>query len=643
MARIDISKGDTSLSLLTNNLNYEITKGDFTWVGQGRDPHIVFQRKVAGKYRWIYMPFYNALQINHEVVDDAIISVYDGFKVLGKRIDIKFIVEARILDGGKVDFSIEAENEEGVDVKAVSFPQSFNAKQYDGKNSYTVDSMRQGFLLPDTNKKNINKLFFMTKRWRKINTPEASLPLWGRVCDGHGYCGILENSIDASLFSSIGKNFAFLTSVNWLGSLGKLAYKRVCHMHFYDECDYNTFAKEFRAQEIAQGNFVSIDEKIKQNPKVKELVGAPIIQWKIMQKNDKKSKQYADTHIKKIFNYTFAESEEMFKQFKDCGLEKAYINIAGWGRDGYDNLHPYVLPFAEEAGGTEGMQSLNKTCRELGYIFGLEDQYRDYYLKNKEVYDKELAVKNINGKSKVLKNTAGGKHTFLCATAAKQFIERTYSEIEDADINVDGVQLDGFGSSELDECYNVDHTMTREDCMNARANCFNFFREKGVIACADEVGVHTVKYVDLVKHAPYELSKQEKGLQLGVAVPLVNLVYHDSVFVPWNVEGIGGWGIPKNESGKLHCILNGQNPYFNNSMKVMPREDEERVMARISAIKDVCQVNELVYNAEMLKHEFIFDEEVDSKNKFSKQRTTFSNGVVITVNFKDNTYTVEKE
>jgi hypothetical protein len=43
------------------------------------------------------------------------------------------------------------------------------------------------------------------------------------------------------------------------------------------------------------------------------------------------------------------------------------------------------------AGGWEGMKRLAETCADLGYLFSLHDQYRDYYV-DAPSYDPQFAI-----------------------------------------------------------------------------------------------------------------------------------------------------------------------------------------------------------------------------------------------------------
>ena len=54
--------------------------------------------------------------------------------------------------------------------------------------------------------------------------------------------------------------------------------------------------------------------------------------------------------------------------------------LEGWHNLGYDRQHPDVLPPAPAAGGWEAFKRFVDTCRELGYLAMVHDQYRDYYI-----------------------------------------------------------------------------------------------------------------------------------------------------------------------------------------------------------------------------------------------------------------------
>ena len=113
---------------------------------------------------------------------------------------------------------------------------------------------------------------------------------------------------------------------------------------------------------------------------------------------------------------------------------------------------------------------------------------------------------------------------------------------------------------------------------------------------------------------------------VGIPVPLVNLVYHDCLIIPWigTKDSHGGWGIPGTDSGYMHAILNG-NPVYCSIYA-----DE----ATIAEAEEACALSKKLGFARMLRHEYLDD-------TCRIQRTTFSDGTRITVDFDRRTYTVE--
>ena len=626
MKTASVSGNGITVYAAGKNATYTVERDGFKWHSEGRKPHFYIKKSLFGKTVWIPKGFGSARNYTVEASQDDITCNYSGFRSFGKKLPFSLVTHARIVSDGSVDFSIEAVNESGNDIKAVYFPAPFNAEKYDKNSAYSVDTMRQGFILPDTWKNNRKSIFLLTKYWRKANTGDSYLPFWGRVCGTHGFCGILDNANDSTMFSCYGKRRAFLNSVNWMSSLGKLAYKRTVHFHFYDNCDYNDFAKQFRKQEIEKGHLCTIDEKIKKNPNVEKLIGTPVYHTAIFSNTSPDSKFYKSEKEHSVLHSTFENKVKQLERFHRLGLERLYMHTDGWGERGYDNLCPYVLPPCPQAGGYEGMKALADGCRSLGYMFGLHDQYRDFYYDCKK-FDMNIAVQNEDGTHPYCDIWAGGKHTWMCASQAPEFVKTTYDELAAHGITVDGTYLDVFSIMWGDECFNPQHKITRTESIELRKQCFDYLRDKGIIVCSEEGGHLLVNSLDLVHHSPYAVRPQGGGVAVGIPVPLLNLVYHDCVFVPWIVDGTGGWGIPDGDAGKLHCILNGQTPYLSES------DDDRQMQKYIENVQEVCETEKKVYNSELMSHKFL-------DKSYRVQQTVFSNGTVITVDFDKGTYSV---
>lgn len=628
------------LNFNKRNGNYEITHKGFSWVSDGRKPYIEIRKKFGDKYIKTIRHLNTAMKKKTEYSENKVVTRYSDFVAFGKKLPFTIVCTAEITAENSVTFSIKAENETGYDIQAAYFPAPFNSKKK-GQNSYHVDPMRQGFILPDGYKKNFSTVFGYAHIKRMINTGDAYMPLWGRVCDGNTFSAIVETPYDASLYSCFGKHKAFLNSVYWQSSLGKLSYERKIKFTFTSDGDYNTVAKDYRKYLTDRNELVSIDEKIEKNPNIKKLIGSPVLHHKIYSKINEKSQFYDKNGSNEILCATFGERAEEMKKLKSAGLEKLYIHTDGWGKDGYDNNHPYILPPCEQAGGWEGFKEFADVSRELGYVFALHDQYRDYYYDS-PVFDKEKAIKNIDGTNPYCSIWDGGEHSYLCTEFALDAVKQTYTELEEHGIDVQGVYLDVFSIMQGDECFHEDHKVTREQSMKNRADCFDYLNSKGIIMSSEEPGMQLLNKLALVHHGPHALRPQENGEAVGIPVPLGNLVYHDCLMVPWN--WFNNWGIPKGEDGDLYGALNAGMPYihpYGNELKKIGTDNrtadvgmmnDAELKKELERIAPLCELQAKLYNKEMVKHEFL--------GSYRIQKAVYADGTTVRIDLDKGIYEI---
>ena len=620
--------------------DYEVIHKGFSWVSDGRAPYIIIRKKVGKKYLSTYRPLYSAAKKEFDIADGKIVARLSGYIAFGKKLGFTLVLTAEVTASDTVEFSLRAENETGCDIQAVYFPAPFNSKKK-GDYAYHVDAMRQGFILPDGYGENFASTLAYTKYLRKINTGDCYMPVWGRVCDGHTFTAIVDTPYDACMFSALGRHRAFINSVHWSSSLGKLSYERRIKFIFHEEGDYNTVAKDYRKYLIDSGNFVSIDDKIAVNPNIKKLLGCPVLHHKIYSNINEKSKFYDKNGTNEILYATFGERAEQLRHLKSLGLEKLYIHTDGWGKNGYDNDHPYILPPCEAAGGWDGMRELSRVSRELGYIFALHDQYRDYYYSS-PVFDIEKAVTKIDGSHPYCSIWDGGEHTFLCASQALEFVKKTYGELEEHGIDVQGAYLDVFSVMNGDECFHPQHMITRQQSIAHRAECFDYLNGKGFIMSSEEPAMQLLNNLALVHHGPYSLRPQVDGQAVGVPIPLASLVYHDCIMIPWN--WYGNWGIPKGEDGDLYCALHAGMPYihpFGETVSKIGTDsravdgellDDAGLEAEFKRIKPLTELQAKLYNKEMVRHEFI--------GSYRRQKAVYSDGTSIVIDLDAGTYKI---
>lgn len=499
-------------------------------------------------------------------------------------------------------------------VRFVSFPApvEFDAAAGHG---YTLLPRMQGTLIPAGAP--------IGNRVGTVFERDAYIPMYGQVRDKSGYLAIFDTPYDAH-YAIRGENIAPLFNP----SLGYMAYPRKMLYRFMENCDYNDFAASYRRYLEEKGEVVTLTEKIVKNPAVERLIGVPIIHEGIAVHIHPESDYYQkDEPEKNDFYTSFADRGEQLRALRERGLEEAYIHLDGWGNHGYDNLHPDPLPPHEGAGGTAGMKALSETARCLGYIFGIHDQYRDYYY-DAPSFSMDSAVENLDGSHPFCSVWYGGPHSWLCASLAPEYVRRNYDEFERLGIVIEGSYLDVFSVVFLDECFNQEHPMTREQCARARRQCFDILISRGIIPSSEETLGCMMPSQVLCHHAPYFTSNlgSSEAEAVGIPVPLFNLVYHDCVVIPWigGKDSRGGWGIPCTDSAYMHAILNG-NPVY------CPIQADEN---RIAEVKEACAISKRLAKCRMIKHEFL---SYDCR----KQRTTFSDGTQIEVDFDANTYSIK--
>lgn len=633
-----MKKSNIKLKINEITGDYEVIHNGFSWISDGRAPYIIIRKKVGGKYISTYRTLYSAPKRKFEYSDNKIITRLSGYVAFGRVLDFTLVLTAKITGDDSAEFSVKAENETGYDIQAVYFPAPFNSKKK-GAYSYHIDSMRQGLIMPDGYKENFASTFGFAHYLRKINTGDCYMPIWGRVCDGHTFTAIIDTPYDACMFSAFGRHGAFVNSVHWMSSLGKLSYERKIKFIFHEQGDYNTVAKDYRQYLIYNNQFVSIDDKIKKNKNIEKLVGCPVLHHKIYSKINEKSQFYDKNGNNETLYATFYERAEQIKKLKECGLDKLYIHTDGWGKDGYDNNHPYILPPCEAAGGWDGFREFSKVSRDLGYIFALHDQYRDFYYSS-PVFDMNKAITNIDGSHPYCSIWDGGEHTFLCSSQALEFVKKTYNELEEYGIDVQGAYLDVFSVMNGDECFNPDHKVTREQSIKHRADCFDYLNDKGFIMSSEEPAMQLLNHLALVHHGPFTLRPQENGQAVGIPIPLGNLVFHDCIMVPWN--WFNNWGIPKGDDCDLYCALCAGMPYlhcFGTGLSKVGTDsrtadtellDDESLKKEIARVKPLCDLQARLYNKEMVKHEFL--------GSYRQQKATYSDGTTVTIDLDKNTY-----
>jgi hypothetical protein len=449
------------------------------------------------------------------------------------------------------------------------------------------------------------------------------MPWWGHQKGNSAVLVLIETPEDAGCRFEHPEGGPTRMQLRWIHSLGKLSYLRRVRLCFFKKGSYVDLAKRYRRHVIETGHFVSLKEKIARNPLVGRLIGSPVVHLGILSHIQPESSYYhKDDPAKNHQFVSFDARADQLRQLAKKQIGRAYVHLDGWGFRGYDNLHPDILPPCPEAGGWEGMKRFAETCDQLGYVFAIHDQYRDYYLDAKS-YDSRHTILDRSGNRPYGSTWFGGKQSILCSRLAPGHVRRNYTSLLSHGVKVRGAYLDVFAVVPPDECYNPEHPATRADCLACRGRCLDFIRSTGGVVSSEEPADWAIPHIDLVHHGPYALSPNPgHGPAMGIPVPLFSLVYHDALLLPWSLAK-GAWGIPENDLGYLHGLVNAGMPYL--SLQPGPEE--------LNRVRTMCALHKRVGLLEMTKHEFL-----DESRR--RQRTTFADGTTVVIDLSKETFDI---
>lgn len=518
------------------------------------------------------------------------------------------------LIGNEIVFELAAA-EEKRDLSMVRWPKAIVPKQE--VDFVSVIPRMQGMLVPGNWPQAINA-------GDLCNSRSFYMPWWGQIDGKAGVMTILETSDDAGGEYNHPEGGPTRMAPRWYPSLGQVRYLRTVRYVFDNDTSYVKMAKRYRRYVQERGEFVSLAEKRVRTPALGEVIGKPVIHQGALYHFVQEASLFHKDRIENNHNLrTFDQIAEGLRSLKAAGIDDAYVHLDGWGFYGYDNGHPDVLPVGEEQGGWDGLRRFADTCGELGYLFAVHDQYRDFYF-NAVSFDDRLTVTRLDGSREEHSTWCGGPQTILNPRFAPGYVRRNHDLFAEHGIKVRGAYLDVFAVVPLEESALPAHPITRSDCARYRRDCFDLLRARGYVVSSEEPADYLVRSLDLVHHGPYATYPNiGGGAASGIPAPLFNLVYHDSILLPWEMGDNGGWGVPKADAAWLHCLLNAGLPC------VGPGASTEQ----IALVNKAAALAQRLGLQEMVNHELL-----DGSTR--KQRTTYADGTTVTVDFDARTYEI---
>ena len=582
--------------------------------------------------------FTDARSVSHELfqngIGTGIRSCFEGFEANGTVRPYSFETLIWIeAVSGDIRFEWLPLCEEGLSVKKVRWPGEMSFEKA-SRSWYSVLNHQQGLLVPNDWETALDHVVFNGF----FETAGAYMPWFGQVKDREGYIAICETPWNAGYTAEhpAGGPYSHV-GIYYEPSLGKMDYRRVLRYTLLSDCDYNDLCKVYRAYVRETGHLRTLAEKAAQNPSVDRLIGCSFVHTGIKTVVQPDSDFFDPENPEKNNHCTpFSKRTEEIKLLHNMGVEKLYLHLDGWAQPGYDNCHPDYSPACIEAGGWEGMKELVDTMHECGYLFGIHDQYRDFY-KSAKSFDENYACRLTDGTIPEHHRWAGGPQSYLCATQAPYYLRRNFAALFENGIELDGAYLDVFTCNEGDECTNPEHRMTRRECYEYRRQCFSWLLAHGILSSSEEVSDWAIPSLVFCHYAPYSFMMKRPGLPKdGIPVPLFNLVYHDCVIEPWMMDKAS-----ENDDYMLYALLNGGAPYLLRDAAYLNTDgsfEGDELLAleeMIRRSKTVSALHEKIAKCEMVRHRM-------NPENWWIQETEFSDGTKVKVDFKNQTYEISE-
>ena len=582
--------------------------------------------------------FTDARSVSHELfqngIGTGIRSCFEGFEANGTVRPYSFETLIWIeAVSGDIRFEWLPLCEEGLSVKKVRWPGEMSFEKA-SRSWYSVLNHQQGLLVPNDWETALDHVVFNGF----FETAGAYMPWFGQVKDREGYIAICETPWNAGYTAEhpAGGPYSHV-GIYYEPSLGKMDYRRVLRYTLLSDCDYNDLCKVYRAYVRETGHLRTLAEKAAQNPSVDRLIGCSFVHTGIKTVVQPDSDFFDPENPEKNNHCTpFSKRTEEIKLLHNMGVEKLYLHLDGWAQPGYDNCHPDYSPACIEAGGWEGMKELADTMHECGYLFGIHDQYRDFY-KSAKSFDENYACCLTDGTIPEHHRWAGGPQSYLCATQAPYYLRRNFAALFENGIELDGAYLDVFTCNEGDECTNPEHRMTRWECYEYRGQCFSWLLAHGILSSSEEVSDWAIPSLVFCHYAPYSFMMKRPGLPKdGIPVPLFNLVYHDCVIEPWMMDKAS-----ENDDYMLYALLNGGAPYLLRDAAYLNTDgsfEGDELLAleeMIRRSKTVSALHEKIAKCEMVRHRM-------NPENWWIQETEFSDGTKVKVDFKNQTYEISE-
>lgn len=290
---------------------------------------------------------------------------------------------------------------------------------------------------------------------------------------------------------------------------------------------YLDLAKTYRDYLAERGELPSLVEKLKQKPQLIHLLEGANIKFPIYMKHEQRPDAEGRTPPAHVYNY---------QRFEDVvawldGMPEVDRLMAvwwGWGKEGYDRLHPDFLPPNPELGGEQVFVEMTQKIKAKGLSVGFHDNYTDIYEAAPSYEDGAHCTVGSNGNPLRGGFWAGGQCWLLCSTPGLQFAQRNFAQMKD--YGLDACFIDVLTAAPLFDCYSPEHPHSKwGDMKNKRAMMELAARYFGVFGTEHGFswGADLCDYFEGITVMPD--ARESWQASFGTSIPLFAAIYHDAI------------------------------------------------------------------------------------------------------------------
>jgi hypothetical protein len=478
--------------------------------------------------------------------------------------------------------------------------------------TYVVIPMNEGISYPVEDKE------IQTRRFAAYAGHSGiCMAFWG-VTDGeHGHMAIIETPDDASVRLDRATDRLYIAP-EWDAQRGVFGYPRRLRYVFFDRGGHVAICKRYRAYAEAQGLLKTLRQKQAEIANVDLLVGAVNV-WCWEDDPLPIVRDMLDLGIDRIL-WSATKGADTIRALNELGVVSSTYDMVQDVMDPamYEKLNSKHGRWPEAAWPQDIMIDANGDWTK-GWQITLKDGSGMY--------------------------PCGA----VCDRQAPPYLrERIMGELDA--LPYTSRFIDTTTATPWRECYSLDHPMTRTDSRDWKMELLRLVGDECNLITGCETGhdaaVPYVHYFEgMLSLAHYrvpdagrrmreiwdEVPEPVAKFQVGEAyrLPLFELVYHDCVACHWY------WGDYNNklpalwDKRDLFNLLYGTVPMFMFDFELW-EANRERFL---QSYRDTCPVAYAVGYAEMTDHRFLTADR-------GVQQTAFGNGVTVTVNFRDEAYTL---